>query len=264
MTSTAATQDRAATRVSFRGLLASESLKARGLRSSWWLLSVAVLLPIVIALATALTDADTGDGATSSALAAVTGTNYLPHLLLVLLGTLVATTEYERGAVEVTFAVVPRRVPVVLAKVVLVAVVALVASLVSSVLGYLTAAAVLGGDSLSGLGDPGVLRVIVGTAYFQAASAVIAVAVGLMIRSSIGAVAATLGFLYAVPALLQAIPVAAVTEFARTFPGPESSILELPGTSGDGSDLAWSVVWVLAWTVVVVVLGCVVVRRRDV
>ena len=263
---TAPVSDRAP-RLAFGGLVASESLKARGLRSTWWLLSLALLVPIVVALVTALTrrDGATGaDAALAEAVGAVTDTNYLPLLLVVVLGTLVGTAEYERGAVLATFAVVPRRVPVVLAKVVVVAVAVAVVSLVSAVVSFLVAATVLGQGAVGGITDPVVLRVVAGTAFYQAAVAVIALALGLVIRSSAGGIASTLGFLYVVPALLQAIPVDAVDRFARTLPGPEGTVLELPDGPAGGATLAWSVLAVLVWTAVVVAVACAVVRRRDV
>ncbi|WP_454041877.1 ABC transporter permease [Cellulosimicrobium sp. Marseille-Q8652] len=253
-------------RLGFGGLVASESLKARGLRSTWWLLSLALLVPVLVALVTALTgrsDVTDADTALAEAVGAVTDTNYLGLLLLVVLGTIVGTAEYERGAVLTTFAVVPRRVPVVLAKVVVVAVVALVVSVASGVVSFFVAALVLGHGAPGGIADPVVLRVLAGTAFFQAAAAVIGLAFGLLVRSSAGGIAATLGFLYVVPALLQVIPVDAVGRFARSLPGPEGTVLELP-SDADGATLAWSALAIAVWTAVVVAAACVVVRRRDV
>ena len=175
-----------------------------------------------------------------------------------------AAREYERGAVLATFAVVPRRVPVVLAKAVVVAVAVAVVSLASAVVSYLVAVTVLGQGAVGGITDPVVLRVLAGTAFYQAAVAVIDLALGLVIRSSAGGIASTLGFLYVVPALLQAIPVDAVDRFARTLPGPEGTVLELPDGPAGGATLAWSVLAVLVWTAVVVAVACAVVRRRDV
>lgn len=266
-TPASASEGIAGARLVFSGLLAAEALKAWSLRSTRWLVGLALMLPIAIAVITVLTK---GSAASShperlaTVLGAVADTNYVPLLLLVSFGTLVGTSEYERGAATVTFAVVPRRTSVVLAKVVLVVVTALLVSLVSGAVSFLLAASVLGGDPPVGLGDPEVGRVLAGTALFQAAAAAIALSAGLLLRSSIAAVAATLGFLFVIPALLQAIPVPAVLWFARTLPGPESTVLELPSVSSGPGALFWSVVAVVAWTAATVVLACAVVRRRDV
>jgi ABC-2 type transport system permease protein len=262
-----APEDTAGVRVAFGGLLAAESLKARSLRSTRWLLGLALLLPIAIAAITVLTN---GSGASSHAerlatvLGAVADTNYIPLLLLVSFGTVVGTSEYERGAAIVTFAVVPRRTSVVLAKVVVVVAMTLLVSLVSGAVSFLLAASVLGGDPPVGLADPEVGRVLGGTALFQAAAAAIALSAGLVLRSSIAAVAATLGFLFVIPALLQAISVPAVIWFARTLPGPESAVLEVPSIASGPGALFWGVVAVVSWTAATVALACAVVRRRDV
>ena len=98
------------------------------------------------------------------------------------------------------------------------------------------------------LGDPDVLRVIVGTALYAASAGVIALCFGFLTRSSIGAVTATIGFLYAVPALLQAIPVEAVGWFARTIPGPASTPLELPGHPDGDLTFTTALVAIVLWT----------------
>ena len=175
-----------------------------------------------------------------------------------------ATSEYERGAVQTTFTVAPRRASVVLAKATLVAVTVLVATLLTSVVSYLVAAALLGGDEPATLGDPDVPRVIVGTALYAASAGVIAMCFGFLTRSSIGAVTATLGFLYVVPALLQAIPVEAVGWFARTIPGPASTPLDLPGHPDGDLTFTTALVAVVVWTAAALLLTCTVVRRRDV
>ena len=266
-TTPAPSSTQAAGRLTFGGIVASESLKARSLRSVRWLVALALLIPIAIAVITVLSQG-TVPARPADRLAAVLGavsdTNYIPLLLLVSFATVVATSEYERGAASVTFAVVPRRTAIVLAKVVVVAVTSFVVSLVSGTVSFLLASGILGGAPAVTLASPDVARVLAGTALAQAASATIALSVGLMLRSSIATVAATLGFIYVVPALLQAIPVQAVLWFAGTLPGPESTALEVPDISSTPGSLAWSVVAILAWTAATVALASVVVRRRDV
>jgi ABC-2 type transport system permease protein len=266
-TDTAPAAEAAGPRLVFGGLVASEALKAWSLRSTRWLVALAFLLPIGISVVTVLTERSETTShveAVAAVLGAVADTNYVPLLLLVSFGTLVGTAEYERGAAITTFAVVPRRTLVVLAKVVVVVVTAFVVSLVSATVSFLLASAALGGDTPAGLADPAVARVLAGTALFQAAAAAIALSAGLLLRSSIGAVAATLGFVFVLPALLQAIPVAAVVWFARTLPGPESAVLEVPAVSSGLGTIVWSIVAVVVWTAATVALACAVVQRRDV
>lgn len=264
---TVTTETTVARRLDFAGLLRSEVIKARGLRSIQWLLALIVALPIVIAVLSALTTDVTGathDELVAQALSAGTGTNWVPLLLVLLLGTIVATAEYERGAVQMTFTVAPRRSSVVFAKATLVATTVLVMTLVSFVIAYLAAAALLGGDEPASLGDPDVLRVIVGIALYAAAVGVIAMCLGFLTRSSIGGVAATIGFLYVLPALLEAIPIEAVGWFARTIPGAAATPLELPGHPTGDLTFTTALVAVVLWTAATLLVTCAVVRRRDV
>lgn len=266
MTATTGTTESRA-RLDFSGLLHAEAIKARGLRSTRWLLALVVVLPVVIAAIVAATT-DTSGAAhadlTAAALSGVTSISWVPLLLTLQLGTVIGTAEYERGAVQTTFAAVPRRTPVVLAKAVLVAATLLVVVLVVNLISYLVGALMLGGQQPASLGDPGVVRVLVGTALYAAAAGTIAMCLGMVVRSSIGAFAATLGFLYVLPALLQAIPVEAVQWFARTIPGPASTPLELPGHPDGQLAFGVAAIAVVLWTAAWLVLTCSVVRRRDV
>lgn len=254
-------------RLTFGGLVRSEVVKARGLRSTTRLLATTVVLLLTGALFTAAvrrSEVDGADEALAAALGTVVDPAFVTLLLVVLLGTLVYTTEYERGAVMTTFTAAPRRPAVVLAEVVVVATTVLVAVAVAAVAAFVGAALVYGADPLAGLADPGVVRALAGTAFYSAAAATIALCIGLLVRSSVGAVAATLAFLYVVPALLQAISSAAVTAVARTIPGPASAVLEAAvGAPGDLSYGA-ALLAVTAWTAAWVALTWVVVQRRDV
>lgn len=252
-----------APRISFGGLVRSERIKARGLRSTRRLLVTAGVLPVVTTLIAAAVSDGAASSAAGSVLSSVASLSWMPLLVVMLLATVVATSEYERGAVLTTFAVVPRRTGVVLAKVVVVAVAVLVVLLVSLVVAFLAAVVVEGG-SLGAIGDLEVVRVLVGTAVYGAAAATIAMSIGMIVRSSIAGIAATLGFLYVLPALLQAVPVAAVTAFARTIPGPASTPLDTPGHVAGELSFVAGLAAVLAWTVVTVAVSCAVLRRRDV
>ena len=108
MTTTTTTTTTA--RLDFSGLLRSEVIKARGLRSVQWLLALVLALPVATAVLSVLT-ADTAGGTheqvAEEALSAVTGMSWIPLMLVLLLGTIVATSEFERGAVQTTFTVAP-------------------------------------------------------------------------------------------------------------------------------------------------------------
>lgn len=251
-------------RLSFAGLVRSEVLKARGLRSIRWLLVIAAALPVLSSLIVVTVSKDDAASPGDFLLSAVAELTWMPLLVVMLLGTVVATAEYEHGSLQTTFAIAPGRTAVVLAKTAVVGLTVGIVLLVSLVVAFLAAAAVVGEGAVGALGSGEVVRVLVGTALYGAAAAVIATAISLVVRSSIAGISATLGFLYVLPALLQAIPVAAVTAFARTIPGPASTPLDTPGHVAGEMSFGTALLAVVAWTIVTVAVSCLVLRRRDV
>ena len=90
---------------------------------------------------------------------------YLGQLLIGALGVLFVSGEYSTGMIRSTLAAVPRRLPVLWAKLVVFVSLIAVSMIAVSIVAFLCAQAVIGlsrtGYSLT---DPGVLRVVIGPA----------------------------------------------------------------------------------------------------
>ena len=100
---------------------------------------------------------------------------------------LVVTGEYSTGMIRSTFAAVPRRLPVLWAKIVVVVVVVGTAMVVASVAAFLVAQAVLSGHRATfSLSDPAVLRVVIGTGVYLTLICLLGSAVAWIIRSTPG------------------------------------------------------------------------------
>ncbi len=210
--STAAVGRSSGLRVTQLRVLAAEGIKLRSQRPVIWLLVASVLSIVAAALSSALTStlADAppeGEGGAADPLgAALTGVSFT-QVLVVALGVLVVTSEYSTGLFRATFTAVPKRLPVLWAKAVVAAGAVLAAALVAALASFLTARAVMSSaDVNTSLGDPGVLRALVGSALYLAVTAVMAVAFGSLLRSAIGAMAALFGLLFVVPLLGQLLP----------------------------------------------------------
>ena len=123
------------TRATFAGTVRGEWIKLLSLRSTWWVLAATIALITGVSLAVAASlDAMAADPATAGGLAtangaeAVSGGFQLGMLTLAVLGALLITGEYSTGMIRSTLAAVPTRVPVLVAKaVVLTVLTALVA-----------------------------------------------------------------------------------------------------------------------------------------
>jgi ABC-type multidrug transport system permease subunit len=115
-------------------------------------------------------------------------------IFLVVIATLFITTEYRRGLIRTTLAAVPRRGRVLAAKAAVVAGAAFAVGLVASIVAVVVGVPITRHEGgivfpVSALTEA---RVIVGTAAVLAVSAVLALAVGTMLRRSATAVAAVI------------------------------------------------------------------------
>ncbi|MGR7026046.1 hypothetical protein [Geodermatophilus sp. URMC 62] len=199
-------------RVTRRRVVAAEGIKLRSTRSVRWLLVVSVLSIVAAALSAALTATladvpppDGGGGGTDPLGAALTGVSFT-QVLVAALGVLVVTSEYSTGLIRATLTAVPQRLSVLWAKTVVTAVVVFVAMLAAALVSFSAAQAVTSSDVSISLGDPGVLRALVGSALYLAVTSVLGVAFGWLLRSAIGAMAALFGLLFVVPLLGMLLP----------------------------------------------------------
>lgn len=133
------------------------------------------------------------------------GTN-IAQLVLGVLGALLITTEYSTGLIRATFAAVPKRLPVLWAKVAVLAAASFVVMLASVTVAFFAGQALYGGDGAgASLFDPGVPRALLGAALFPTAIAVMGLALGTLMRHTATAVGTLFGVLFIVPLLLQAL-----------------------------------------------------------
>lgn len=238
----------------------SEAIKLAGLRSTWWLLGSAVIVPILITLVWTIAQAGASD--VDSVLAAATPSSFATVILLVLVGVLIATGDAENHASIQTFTVVPRRSVVVGAKLVVALVIGIVLALVTTFITFAIADLLLGGGL--GVWTPEVLRALTEIALFETCATVIALSAALIVRSTVAAVGVVFGFFYVVPIILAFVPVDAVNVFGKTIPGAGSTVFYSLTPSPGSLDPAVVLITMLLWTAAWVVTAAIVVRRRDV
>jgi len=203
-------------------------------------------------------------------------------LFMVALGTLFVTTEYKRGLIRTTFTATPSRLKVLAAKTTVIAAITFATGLPATAIGYSLAQRALRSNGfkppefpdLSLLENPS-LRAVVGSAVLLSLVAVLALALGVVLRNSAGAIAAVvvlvilpqiLSFAFPLPAaqwLLRVTPAAAfaIQQGKTYYPQvqhtclPESGCYPLSPYNG----LAVLAAYVLA----ALLLAAWTVRRRD-
>ena len=145
----------------------AEWTKLRALRSTWWCALTAVVLIIGLGAAIAGSGApyriSAGNSAATGVSAALLGVLFA-QLVLGVIGVLAFSGEYGTGMIRATLAVVPSRLPVLWAKLIVLAGLVLPVTLLCAVVDFFAATAIESsrGGSVISLTDPGVLRTVVG------------------------------------------------------------------------------------------------------
>ncbi|MGV8858505.1 ABC transporter permease [Rhodoglobus sp.] len=198
-----------ATKLTFPRVVRSEWIKLRTLRSTQWSFVIFVLLTVGFGLLmTATLDTSAGralDAETQKSftvMVATLGVNFT-QLVAAVLGVLIISGEYTTGMIRSTFAAVPKRLPALFAKALVLAVATFVVGLVSIVLTALVTAPILASKGVEGqLLDGEVMRALVGGAGYLTLIALLAFAFGAILRNSAGGIATALGLILVVPTVL--------------------------------------------------------------
>lgn len=222
--------------VSLRGVVASEWIKFRSLRSTVLVLAAAMAAMVVLGAVIAFNTRnpaglDPEDVVASGPLQGY----YLGQLLIGALGVLVVSGEYSTGMIRATFAAVPRRTPVLVAKTIVFTTTVGISMVTASVVAFTVAQAVLSGHrATSSLTDPAVLRVVVGTGLYLTLVGLVGSALGWIVRSTPGALVATLAVILVLPILFDLVfpswgsyiaaylPTGAGQSFSTTLPQPHA------------------------------------------
>lgn len=212
--STTATPDRPAYKVTARRVLRAEWAKLWSLHSSWITLGVALLLLIALgAIASAVyspdapTNAAPGPPQASDAVGlALTGATFA-SLAIGVLGVLITAGEYSTGMIRSTMAAVPRRLPVLWSKAAVFGVIAAIVTGLGALGAFLLGSVGLHGDKIAlSLGDPGVVRSLLGAGLYLGLVGVFGVALGALVRSAAGGIGILVALLLIVPGLTSLLP----------------------------------------------------------
>lgn len=254
----------------FGNVVRSEWTKLRSLRSTWWSVLAAFGVTLALSLLIDWAIVANWDQAPADQKATFDPTNQafagliLGQLGLAVLGVLTVSAEYSTGAVRTTFQAVPRRLSVLAAKAVVMAVVGLVVGLVTSfIVWYASQAIYSTRDIDASIGDPHVLRAVIGAGLYIAACGMFGLALGTLLRSTPGGITGLVALLFLLPLLANAIPGTVgdrITEFFTSNAGSAITTTRAqPHVLGPWTGF---LVFALEWGAVLVV-GALLVQRRD-
>ncbi|THG29516.1 ABC transporter permease subunit [Naasia lichenicola] len=267
--------------LTFGGVLRSEWIKLRTVRSTVWCYAIILLLTVAFGLLLTATFNSRGigplpdDGQQAFALQVTTLSIGFSQLVASVLGVLVISGEYGTGMIRSTFTAVPKRIPALLAKAIVFGLITFVVGLVSIVLTALITAPILPGVGIEpDFGDSQYLLGLGGGALSLALVGLMSLAIGAIVRNSAAAIATSLGLLLVVPTVLQIL--ASVTQttwglnVATFLPGSASQALYSYGAEGSVingvvslSSLEGGLV-MMAWVLALTVVAALLIKRRDV
>jgi ABC-2 type transport system permease protein len=256
--------------LSFGGALRSEWIKLRTVRSTIWSYATAIVISLGMAALMSLaldlggTEIPADRQAAFVAQAGTFGV-FFSQLVVAVLGVLAISGEYSTGMIRSSLTAVPKRLPMLAAKAVVLFVCTFVVGAISTVASALVATPILAGQGVSAsFTDPELLLPLLGGALYLALVAVFSLGVGAILRSSAGGIAAALGIVLLLPIVLMMIP----ADWAADL---QPYLLSNAGLAIFGLSVfvpttleVWQNVLVtVAWVVAALAAAAVLLKRRD-
>ena len=189
----------------------AEWTKLRALRSTRWcaLAAAALIVGLGAAIAGSGTPYKISAGNTAAAGVSVALIGVLFAALVVgVVGVLAFSGEYGTGMIRATLAVVPARLPVLWAKVIVLVGLVLPVTLLCTFAGFFAAAAIESsrGGSVLSLTDPGVLRTVAGASLYLTVVVIIGLALGALLRKTAAGLSAFAAVFFVIPVTVGALP----------------------------------------------------------
>ena len=257
-------------KVTQRRILVSEWIKMRSLRSTVWTLIVAIGLTIGIGVLVGLIFHANWSHLRPEEKARFNPTEdtlrgaMFAQLAIGVLGVMMITGEYSTGMIRATMSAVPRRLPVLWAKLAVFTAVGLVTMLVSTFAAFLIGQALLGPTAPHAtLSGPHVLRAVVGAALYLTVVGALGIAIGFIVRNTAGAISTLFGVLLLLPIIGELLP----SSWSAHFIGwlPSNAGQQLMTLNPDPHMLApWNgFALFVGYVAAAIVVAAVVVKRRD-
>jgi len=131
----------------------------------------------------------------------------LGQFAIAVLGVLVISGEYASGMIRTTFAAVPKRLPVLAAKVAVFGAVTLAATTTACFIAFYIGQAILSAKDIGvSIGTPNALRTVVGTGLYLTILGLLSLGLGALLRKTAGAISAVVGILFVLPVLASFLP----------------------------------------------------------
>jgi ABC-2 type transport system permease protein len=188
-------------------------------------------------------------------------------IVFAVLGVMAGTSEYGSGTMRLTLAATPRRWRVLAAKAIVLAALALVVGLVADVAMFLVAQAVYASYGLrsASLADGDALRTVLCDGLLAPLLPLMALSLGIALRSTAGALTSVLAFVFAPWIVGGLLPDWWQDNVLGNLPGAAAEAITMGHLPVAESDMApgLAAIVVAAWLTAFLGAACTVLERRD-
>ncbi|MGW3729542.1 ABC transporter permease [Streptomyces sp. NPDC000851] len=250
-------------------VIRSEWTKIRSVASTVWTLSLAVVVTIALGmLISALSKSEFENMNARDRLSfdptfiSFAGMS-LGQLALIVFGVLVVSNEYSTGMIRTSLAAVPQRGTFLFSKLAVATLLALVVGMATSFVAFFLGQAMLG-DLSARIGDPGVLRAVIGGGVYMTLIAMFSMGVATMLRSPMLSLGILMPFFFLISNILGNVSATKkVGQFLPDQAGSKIMQVVVPVDDdvpyGPWGGLGIMVLWVLA----ALIGGYVLLKKRD-
>lgn len=252
-------------------VIRSEWRKLRSLRSTRWCLFLAAVIMIAAPVIYSLVEMSQWstlshhDRATFDSIDAAAGGHYLAQLAVGFLGVLTVSGEYATGMIRSSFIAVPRRLPVLWAKLVVFGAVVFVLMLGASVIAFFVTQAIVSVHHVdTSITAPHAIRVVVATPLVITLVGMLSIAFGALTRSTAGGAALLVFFMFVLTGLVALLP-SHISDDINPYLPINAAYTAATSTFDPGPHLStWGGFGIfVAFVAFVIALGAVRLRRGD-
>ncbi|MGW0185632.1 ABC transporter permease [Streptomyces sp. NPDC003362] len=250
-------------------VIRSEWTKIRSVASTVWTLSLAVTVTIALGIlisALSKNEFDRLDArdrlAFDPTFISFAGMS-LGQLAMIVFGVLVVSNEYSTGMIRTSLAAVPQRGTFLFGKLAVATGLALVVGMATSFATFFLGQAMLG-DLKASIGDPGVLRAVIGGGLYMTLIAMFSMGVAAMLRSPMLSLGILMPFFFLISNILGNVD--ATKRLGRFLPDQAGSrIMQVvPPIDDDVPYGPWGGLGIMAlWVAAALAGGYVLLKRRD-
>ncbi|MER5547152.1 ABC transporter permease [Streptomyces sp. NPDC002589] len=249
-------------------VIRSEWTKIRSVASTVWTLSLAVVVTIALGMLISALSRSQLDSmpvrdrpAFDPTYVSFAGMS-LGQLAMIVFGVLVVSNEYSTGMIRVSLAAVPQRATFLFSKIAVATGLALVVGMCTSFAAFFLGQAMLG-PHRARIGDPGVLRAVLGGGLYMTLIAVFSMGVAAMLRSPMLSLGVLMPFFFLISSILGGVD--ATKKIGRFLPDQAGSrIMQVVPRADDVPYGPWGGLGIMVlWVLGALAGGYVLLQRRD-